>query len=247
LLLVKPAIDYSIKKPMKKPFLILLCFVFSVQILKAQETNEKAVDSLYREDQFYAGVSYNLLGEKPDNLSQNGFSLGFHLGFIKDMPLNANRNMAIGIGLGYSANTFNQNLLIDKGGSGNILFSVIDENTTAFSRNRFSQHLLELPIEFRWRTSTPTEYKFWRIYTGFKLGYVFANSTKFKGELGDINNKNIDTFNDFQYGLTLSIGYNTWNLYLYYALNPIFSSDVKLDGQSIDMNAIKIGLMFYIL
>jgi len=43
------------------------------------------------------------------------------------------------------------------------------------------------------------------------------------------------------------LGYNTWNLYMYYALNPIFSGDVKLDGVSVDMNAIKIGLMFYIL
>lgn len=232
---------------MKKLFLILICLVFSVQMLKAQETNEKAFDSLYREDQFYAGVTYNLLGKRPENLSQNGFSLGFHLGFIKDMPINDDRNIAIGIGLGYSANTFNQNLLIDKDGSGNIMLSIIDENNTAFSKNRFSQHLLELPIEFRWRTSTPTEYKFWRIYTGFKLGYAFANSTKFKGEIGDINNKNIKAFNDLQYGLTLSLGYNTWNLYLYYALNPIFSSDIKLNGDSLDMNAVKIGIMFYIL
>lgn len=232
---------------MKKTFLILICFAFSVQLLKAQETIEKVVDSLYREDQFYAGVTYNLLGKRPENLSQNGFSLGFHLGFIKDMPLNTDRNVAIGIGLGYSANTFNQNLLIDKEGGGNILLTVINETSTTFSRNRFSQHLLELPIEFRWRTSTPTEYKFWRIYTGFKLGYVFANTTNFKGELGEIKNNNIEAFNDFQYGLTLSLGYNTWNLHVYYALNPIFSSDVKLDGQSIDMNAVKIGLMFYIL
>lgn len=229
-----------------KEYLILIGFIVS-SYLGAQDNNTKIVDSLYKEDQFYAGVTYNLIGNKPNDLSQKGFSLGFHAGFIKDMPINKDRNVAIGIGLGYSANSFNQNLLIVKDDVGNINYSIIDESTVTFSRNKFSQHLVELPIEFRWRTSTPTNYNFWRIYTGFKIGYVFANTTKFKGDLGGYKYTNIDDFNKFQYGLTVSMGYNTWNLYLYYALNPIFSSDAKLNGETIDMNAIKIGLMFYVL
>ena len=51
------------------------------------EDNEFVVDSLYREDQFYAGVTYNLLGKMPSGLSQNGFSSGFYFGFIRDMPV----------------------------------------------------------------------------------------------------------------------------------------------------------------
>ena len=215
--------------------------------LYAQESNTKIIDSLYKEDQFYAGITYNLLGHKPNDLSQNGFSLGFHAGFIKDMPVNERRNVAIGIGLGYSTNSFNQNLLIVKDDLGNTNFNVVNENITTISKNKFSQHLLELPIEFRWRTSTPTSYNFWRIYTGFKIGYVFTNTTKFKGDLGNFKYTNIEEFNKFQYGLSLSMGYNTWNLYIYYALNPIFSSEAKLNGENIDMNAIKIGLMFYVL
>ncbi|OYX28590.1 MAG: hypothetical protein B7Z06_01150 [Flavobacteriales bacterium 32-35-8] len=229
-----------------KAYLVLIGFIVS-SYLGAQDNNTKIVDSLYKEDQFYAGVTYNLIGNKPNDLSQNGFSLGFHAGFIKDMPINKDRNVAIGIGLGYSANSFNQNLLIVKDDVGNINYSIIDESTVTFSRNKFSQHLIELPIEFRWRTSTPTNYNFWRIYAGFKIGYVFANTTKFKGDLGSFKYTNVDDFNKFQYGLTVSMGYNTWNLYLYYALNPIFSGDAKLNGETIDMNAIKIGLMFYVL
>lgn len=211
----------------------------------AQNFNSKIIDSLYKEDQFYAGVSYNLLGNKPTDINQNGFSLGFHLGFIKDMPINEKRNVAIGIGFGYSANSLNHNLLVNEDSNG-YSYSVLEDPNT-FSKNKFSNHLLELPIEFRWRTSNPNEYDFWRIYTGFKLGYVLGNTTKYNGDLGNLKNKGIKDFNDFQYGLTLSLGYNVWNLYCYYALNPIFSNNADLNGDQIDMKAIKIGLMFYIL
>ena len=230
---------------MKNILTLILVLNFGVHLI-AQEPSIREVDSLYKEDQFYAGVTYNLIGRQPKGLMQNGFSLGFHLGFVKDMPINKERNLAIGVGLGYSANSFNQNMLITKDGDNNFNYNIISDSRT-FTKSKFSEHLVELPIEFRWRTSTPTEYKFWRIYSGFKLGYVFANTTKFRGDLGNYKYTNIKDFNEFQYGATFTVGYNTWNFYLYYALNPIFSDQAKLDGEKLDMNAIKIGLMFYIL
>ena len=203
-------------------------------------------DSLYREDQFYAGITYNLLGNIPDGVSQNGFSGGYHFGFIRDMPVNKSRNFAFGLGLGLSANSYNQNVLIDKDNSGGTSFTLIEGNDT-FTKNKFTTYLVECPLEVRWRTSTPTEYNFWRIYAGLKLGYVFAHNTKYKGDLGKIKHSNIDDFNTLQYGLTLSVGYNTWNIHCYYGLNPIFSKESQLNGAAIDMNSIKIGLLFYIL
>ena len=212
----------------------------------SQETAVKEVDSLYKEDQFYAGITYDLIGKKPAGLSQRGFSFGFHIGFIKDMPINKRRNLALGLGLGYSVNSYNQNLLFNKETTDLYTYTVLHDATT-YSKNKFSQHLIEVPFEFRWRTSTATDYKFWRIYAGFKIGYVFNTTSKYVGDLGTIKYKNNPDFNDFQYGLTIAAGYNTWNFYVYYAINQILSKKAKLDGQSIDMNAIKIGLMFYIL
>ncbi len=230
---------------MKK--LILIGFLIMSMVGSfAQEVPIKDVDSLYKEDQFYAGITYNLIDKKPAGLSQNGFSFGFHFGFIKDMPINKKRNLAFGIGLGYSTNAFNQNLLINKDNIGDPNYSILNDAST-FTKNKFSQHLIEVPFEFRWRTSNPTEYKFWRIYTGFKISYVLASNTKYVGDLGTLKYRGIADFNDIQYGLTLSMGYNTWNFYVYYALNPLFKSDAKLDEKSIELKAIKIGLMFYVL
>ncbi len=229
-----------------KSFVCISIFLIGLQWSFSQETVSKQADSLYKEDQFYAGITYNLLSKKPADLSQSGFSIGLHLGFIKDMPINKNRNIAIGIGLGYSANSFNQNLLVNKDSQGVINYSILN-STDTYSKNKFSEHLIEVPFEFRWRTSNATDYKFWRIYTGFKIGYVLANTAKHIGDLGNLKYKGIQDFNDFQYGLTLSVGYNTWNFYAYYGLNPLFSSNAKIDGKSIEMKAVKIGLMFYIL
>lgn len=224
-------------------FLLIIGFQWSF----SQNTVVKEIDSLYKEDQFYAGITYNLVGNKPSELKQTGFSTGFYAGYIKDMPINKKRNVAIGIGIGYATNSFNQNLLIDKDASGNAVYTILDDSSGNYTKNKFSTNVIELPIEFRWRTSTATNYEFWRIYTGFKLGYMFAHTAKFEGDLGNYKYKDIKDFNNLQYGLTLSAGYNTWNFYFYYGLNSILNNDASLNGESIDINEVKIGLMFYIL
>jgi hypothetical protein len=225
--------------------LFLILSLFCYQTIVGQDTNNSDLDGLYREDQFYIGVTYNLLGKMPQGMSQNGFSSGFHLGFIRDMPLNAKRTFAIGIGIGYSANSFNQNLLISEDSQGIFNFELLESAT--YNKNKFSNHLIEIPLEFRWRTSTAESYKFWRIYSGLKFGYVLASTSKFNGSPQNIELKNIDHFEKFQYGLTMSVGYNTWNAYLYYALNSIFKKEAILNESFIDINVIKIGLIFYIL
>jgi len=226
-------------------FFICIITMFSFQSILGQDNAITESDTLYREDQFYFGVTYNLLGKLPQEMSQNGFSSGFHIGFIRDMPINKNRTVAIGLGLGYSANSFNQNLFISEDAQGMFNYEIVNNST--FTKNKFSMHLIEIPFEFRWRTSTADSYKFWRIYTGFKFGYVFATTTKFNSSTQNIELKNINDFEKIQYALTLSVGYSSWNAYLYYALNPIFKNEAKIDGESIDINAIKIGLIFYIL
>lgn len=231
---------------MRKPCIIIvllfLQFGFSQGELPVPDSE---IDSLYREDQFYFGVTYNLLRKMPNGVSQNGFSSGFHLGFIRDMPINKKRNLAFGLGLGYSANSFNQNILISKKEGNQYEYTII--GSSEFSRNKFSQHLIEIPLEFRWRLSTPSEHRFFRLHAGFKAGYVIANTSKFVGTPENEKYSGIDDFNDFQYAFTFSLGYNSWNFYLSYTLNPIFDAEAKIDQEEIEMRAVKLGLIFYIL
>lgn len=208
--------------------------------------DNKVLDENYREDQFYISITYNVLNKRSSSVTQTGFSPGLHFGFIRDMPINPRRNLAIGIGLGLSANTYNQNLSIIENAN-TIEFTVYDDRVVNVARNRFSTYLLELPIEFRWRTSTATEYSFWRIYTGFKFGYMFYNNSVLKSSVGDARLENLDAFNRFQYGITLSAGFNTWNAHFYYNLSTLFDNQSQINGQPIEISAFKIGLIFYIL
>ncbi|NND52163.1 MAG: PorT family protein [Flavobacteriaceae bacterium] len=226
--------------------LVLLSFGFqTISFAQDNEAMEESLDTKYREDQFYFGVSYNLLRKMPSDMAQNGFSSGFHLGFIRDMPVNTSRTVAFGIGLGYSGNAINQNLYISKDSQNNLNYTVVESGS--FSKNKITMHLVELPFEFRWRSSTAESYKFFRIYPGFKIGYLFASSIKYKGDLGEFKLRNIDDFNDFQYGFTLSAGYDKFNAHIYYALNSIFKDQAKLNSQTLQTSIIKIGLMLYIL
>lgn len=230
---------------MKHILIVFTLFTLTSQSLYAQDSTRvfQDLDSLYREDQIYLGVTYNILDNKLRDMSQNGFSGGFHLGLIRDFPINEKRNVAIGIGLGLSASSFNQNLKISQT-NGQFAYEVLSSGD--FDKNKFDLYQIELPFEFRWRTSTAETYKFWRVYTGFKLGYVFSSRTKFVGADESYKLNINDAINRLQYGLTFSAGYDSWNLHLYYALNTILKEN-KLNDESIDLNIIKVGLMFYIL
>ena len=234
---------------MKISIFIVLLFSVSSMLFAQQpkDIDTIFVDNNYREDQFYLSVTYNLLGKKQKEIKQSGFSSGIHFGVIRDLPFNERRNKAFGIGLGLSINSYNQNMLISEDVNGNYTYNIIDESAITIKRNKFTTYLIEAPLQYRWRTSTAKDYKFWRIYSGVKFGYVLYNSSKFTGSLADIKNSGIDDFNKLQYGLTLSAGYSTWNFSVYYGLNSIFKDTAQLNDQAIDMNSIKIGLMFYVL
>ena len=226
-------------------FLIFFIGFYGISQSNPSETDSD-LDNRYREDQFYISLTYNVLSSRPSGINQSGFSPGIHLGFIRDMPINEARNIAFGIGLGLSANIYNQNLAITES-NGATNFSIADLNGNNVTQNRFSTYLVEMPFEFRWRTSNAKEYDFWRIYAGFKLGYVFLNSSRIKSDNVSQRLTSINSFNDFQYGLTLSVGNSTWNGHLYYGLNRLFDDNSVLNNENIDLNTVKIGLIFYIL
>src|SRR5660397_29084 len=161
---------------MKQVYFIIIGLLMSLPSF-AQVRNDfvpKVSDSLYREDQFYVGLTFHLLGDLPESVSQSGFSGGLHLGFIRDFPLNKRHNIGFGAGLGWSVNSFGQELFIGEDSNNNTIFRNLNAEGIEYDSNRFTTQLIEVPIEFRWRTSTPDSHKFWRVYTGFRLGYILS-------------------------------------------------------------------------
>ncbi|WP_310381703.1 porin family protein [Flavobacterium sp.] len=218
--------------------------VFSQENITSENTQRVKIDSLYREDQFYFGFTFNVLQNKPVGLSQSNLSTGLSAGFLRDMPINKTRTVAIASGIGVTYNSYNQNLSIYK--SGQTTFYSIIQNNIGYDKNKFSQLLIDVPLEFRWRTSTYESHKFWRIYGGLKMTYVALNKSTFVDGNNKIVVSNNKDFNKILYGVYVSAGYNTWNVYAYYGLNPIFKS-AKINTENVDINALNIGIIFYIL
>lgn len=226
--------------------LLQLFLLFTAFSISAQEMPDfEAVDSLYREDQFYFGFTYNILQKRPNDLRQNKFSSGLTAGVLRDMPINKARTWSIAAGVGYSINNFNMNLAITEE-SGEHLYSILNSDLS-YDKNKLILHYVDVPVEVRWRTSTPNSHKFWRIYTGLKFSYLVFDRYKFEGGGTKFSNSSNPDLNKIQFGTYLAIGYNTWNLNVYYGLNPMFKSAALDTGEAIDMHTLNIGLMFYIL
>ena len=218
-------------------FLLVINFLVSYS-----QTSD--VDNNYLEDQFYLGLYYSTLTSSPENFNQNKFSSTLNFGFIRDIPFNKQRNFGVGLGAGLSFSSSSSNLKLSE--LNNIISGEIVSGED-FTKNKWNTSSIEIPFEIRWRTSTPTNYKFWRVYFGVKTSYLLKSKYKFES----INtNYSIQTLplRKTQSGLTVNAGNNTWNLGLYMGLNPIFNKEFGQNNPEIkDLKEFKLGLVFYIL
>jgi hypothetical protein len=202
------------------------------------------VDNNYLEDQFYLGLYYSTLTSSPENFNQNKFSSTLNFGFIRDIPFNKQRNFGVGLGAGLSFSSSSSNLRLSE------LNNVINGEIVSgedFTKNKWNTSSIEIPFEIRWRTSTPTNYKFWRVYFGIKTSYLLKSNYKFESVNTDYSIQTLP-LRKTQSGITVNAGNNTWNLGLYMGLNPIFNKEFGQNNPEIkDLKEFKLGLVFYIL
>ena len=237
-----------------RSFFVALLFITTVTAL-AQNNDLPATpvaDSLspppdpkYREDQFYASITYNLIQGMPKGYSQYSVSTGVGFGFLRDMPVNKKRNHSIAIGLGYNYNNIKHSLVV-----GDTLGQTTYEvrSKTTFTKNKLVLHYLDLPIEFRWRNSNDVSHEFWRVYTGVKLSYLFYDKAYNEADGQQPVKVTKDAnLNRLAAGLYVAAGYNTWNFYVYYGLTPIYDDALMESGEKLKLHSLKLGLMFYIL
>ena len=216
--------------------ILILIFLYFSSLGFSQEEFQK-----YREDQIYFSVYYNSLGNELDNFKENKFSSSFNIGFIRDIPISKSGKFALGLGVGYGTNSFNNNMKLSSNDQS--LYELIS-NRDAPTINTFNFSEIQFPLEIRWRNSSPSNYKFWRIYAGLKYSKVIQSSFKHDSSQENYKLRNLPINLD-QIGLTLNIGYNTWNIGLYKSLRPFFNKNIQSLPQGLEQ--FKLGLIFYIL
>lgn len=212
----------------------ILFFLWIPFFCFSQEIKPIEIDSLYREDQFYASLSYNLVQNRPDGFKQFSFSPGISFGILRDIPISKNRHWAIAPGIGYSYNNIKQFINSEE------IVGATENTSSENIRTTITSHSVDFPLELRWRNSTPNSHSFWRIYTGLKTSYVFNSKLKLETTTESSKESISDEINRWQYGAYISVGFNTWNPYIYYGLNPIFKEGSK-------MSNFNVGFIFYIL
>ena len=217
--------------------LVTIIYLLSLGLYSQYSPDSK----FYREDQFFIGSTYFIQTEKIDEFKQNGFSGNFQVGFIRDLPLNKNSTKALGIGFGYERNYFTSNIQPAEQNE-RIDYRIIVSRFLE-SKNKITFSSISLPIEYRWRKSSIDKYKFWRIYSGFKIKKNF--SLKSNPSYG--SDTEIKDFNDWTSSIYMNAGYNTWNISLEYDLNPIIEDKKTTNGDNLNISFLRLGLIFYFL
>ena len=230
--------ETTLKILIRKKFFFLFSLLFLNQ-LSFTQSNESKED--YREDQFYFGSSYFIQTQPLDEFKQNGFSGNFQLGFIRDFPLNDSSTKAIGIGFGYERNFFTSNIQPVESNN-NIDYRIVVSRFLE-SKNKISFSSLVIPLEYRWRRSSIDQYKFWRIYSGFKLkkNFPLYSNPSYGSEI------TIDDVEDWTTSIYINAGYNTWNISLEYDLNPLLKNKKTTNGENLNISFFRLGLVFYLL
>jgi hypothetical protein len=216
---------------------------FSQETTFSIDTLDVKIDSLYREDQFYAQLNYNSIVTEPAGVTQEKISFGFGVGFLRDMPINEKRTFAVAPGIGFTFNNYLQNMAI-AGTNDKPVYGVLPSD---YDKNRFEQFRVEVPIEFRWRNSTPDTFQFFRIYAGFKVSYLLYDKSVFDNGVDKIIIKGNKDFEKILYGAYISMGYSAFNLQVCYNFNSLFKSTAQIDSVPVDMKILSLGVIFYIL
>ncbi len=221
-------------------FILLTVNIGFAQSDEDENKEERTVlvdDPFYREDHFYVGVSHSILQDKPKGFVQRSFSPNIVFGFLRDIPVNEQRNWAIAPGVGLSYQSIRSNFATLSHENND--YEIVED----YDKNRLSAWYIDIPLEFRWRTSTMYSHKFWRIYLGVKYSYLVYNQSNYKGYYGNIEIKNNPDLNKSLFGVYISGGFNTWNAYVYYGFSPVY----KENNHAQRLRYLNVGLMFYIL
>ena len=212
-------------------------------LLWASFASAQTKDNLdYREDQVYIDLNFSLQPNSISDFKQNGFSRSVHLGVLRDYPISKMGDKAIAVGMGYGFVRLVNNINVEKSQQTYLYDIPLAQRAL---RNVFSYHQLQLPVELRWRTSSPSEYAFWRVYLGYRLSYQFGAQYKpFFGRKFPLKNQ----LNELQHSVGISLGFNTWNLRFDYSLTPLLKEDIlSINNRRLALFPLQIGLIFYLL
>ena len=212
-----------------------ILFLMAFGFLFAQEKTPT-----FREDQIYLSIAYPYFSDAPNTLIQNKLSYAFSIGFIRDIPINSQRTLAVGVGLGFDQATLNNNTLFTQ--TGNKIDALVIEE--GYKQNYLRMQSLTVPLELRWRNATETKHAFWRIHTGVSVHFPMQLKSQAKTRTGQVYTTKLP-YEGSVLRWNVHFGFNTWNISIAHDMQPW--ATFKASNKEFNMKFTKIGLIFYIL
>lgn len=165
----------------------------------------------------------------PANIKQeNAKSIGVNFSLMFDKPL-GHSPFSIGYGIGLFSHNFHSNadFVYQLDSASNSLLTTLQPYKRPVELNRYAQKILEIPIEFRFRTKTDRQFK---IHVGGKIGYVVNDFRSIRDNDGKIRVYDVKNINPLRYGINFRIGFQQFALTASYYFTEIFKKDKGPNG-----------------
>jgi hypothetical protein len=218
----------------------------------AQETTPKKTSA--RPDipgTFVLEFGFNGAIQPPDNIDLNFFGTkSFNLYYQYDFRLFKSKFSVVpGIGFAFERYKFKDGAVLGYNSNDSLtMLSPTEAGYTSLKKSQLITNIVEVPIEFCFRSNPDDPARSFRASIGGRFGYMFDSFTKVKyreeGETKKIKDKQNYNLNAFRYGVTAKVGFGAFNLFGYYNLNSLFESGKGpgYKGTVTDFNTFTVGV-----
>lgn len=179
---------------------------------------------LRKYDRLILDITYNQL-LTAGAVKQNPWrSVGCNVNTMWDIPMTNGNKVSFGVGLTYKFQKSSPKGLFLKDSSNSYTHYFADTNYSDYRKNTFGNHILAVPIEFRFRTP---KWQHFKVHVGGSIGYRLRTFQKLwtAGEKGVLREKNFPDVNGLVYGVHMRVGIRNWSLFADYTLAPQFKTD----------------------
>jgi len=210
---------------------IISIFLLLLTNLLFSQEKKTAEIKIFSNDNLIIDVNYDSWLNTPSNVTLKPYSRGINISYLETL-LGQHSNISLAAGFGISCQNYFIDATPEIDNQGVTSFVNIPDNID-YKTNKLATTYIELPVEIRLRTNKASRKdKSFKIFAGFKAGYLVNNHTKYNGDNIDGSGKeikikqyNIDNIQKYHYGVSARIGYGKFNITGFYSLTQMFEKD----------------------
>ncbi len=199
--------------------------------VNAQNLREPKRDYVKPQDRVLIDLHNVLLTNPAEGMNQRMWSPGFNAWVMHNLSFGKS-NFALAIGYGFSAMHVHLNGNFERPSeepTAMTNFRAFDDGYS-WSKHKIATNYIEAPVELRFRTKTPTPFKF---ALGAQIGYLVSSHTKTIDESGKRKAYTVEGIEPLRYGLTGRIGAGRFSIYGHYLLSRWVNSPAFLPLQPV--------------